>query len=159
MTTRLFICAAVSVTAITLSACNATRTMHDNNYQDMKEIYDEKTGHSAASAEGLMTLRAAVAPVACREGDARLGYDANVEHYTRTAANELDFLFTRLPNPTIYLYVDPHLTGNEGIPVPGYTTAFPMYERDHWALPHEAPARDGYVTPDGYQRGSLGDAR
>ncbi len=151
--------AALGFIAIALVGCNATRTMHDNNYQDMRDIYDDKTGHSAASAEGLLTLRAAVAPAACRDGDARVGHDASIRRYTRTAANELDFLFTRLPNPTIYLYVDPHLTGTEGIPVPGYTTAFPMYERDHWALPHEVPGRDGVAVPDGYKRGSMGAAR
>lgn len=37
--------------------------------------------------------------------------------------------------------VFPHLAGEESVPVPGYATAFPMYERTEYALPGEVPAR------------------
>ncbi|MDE0334313.1 MAG: TIGR03751 family conjugal transfer lipoprotein [Defluviicoccus sp.] len=57
--------------------------------------------------------------------------------YTRTAANELELLFPRLPNPDIYIYVTPHLATDERVPVPGYTTAVPLYERVEYALPGE----------------------
>ncbi len=46
-------------------------------------------------------------------------------------------LFPRLFNPVLYMYVFPHLVGVEGLPVPGYTTAFRLYERDHFAQPGE----------------------
>ena len=57
--------------------------------------------------------------------------------YTRTAANELELLFPRLPNPDIYIHVLPHLATDERVPVPGYTTAVPLYERVEYALPGE----------------------
>ena len=57
--------------------------------------------------------------------------------YTRTAANELELLFPRLPNPDIYIHVPPHLATEERIPVPGYTTTVPLYERVEYALPGE----------------------
>ena len=57
--------------------------------------------------------------------------------YTRTAANELELLFPRLPNPDIYIHVLPHLATDERVPVPGYTTAAPLYERVEYALPGE----------------------
>ena len=60
--------------------------------------------------------------------------------YARTAANELEVLFPRLPNPDIYIYVPPHLATDERIPVPGYTTAVPLYDRVEYALPGEAEA-------------------
>ena len=56
--------------------------------------------------------------------------------YTRDAANEIQQLFPRLPNPELVLYVFPHLTP-KGRPVPGYTTSFLMYEKDEYALPGE----------------------
>ena len=44
-------------------------------------------------------------------------------------------MFPRLPNPTLVMYIFPHLAGDAGAPVPGYTTAFPMYEQVEYALP------------------------
>ena len=67
------------------------------------------------------------------------GADAlpDAETYTRTVANELELLFPRLPNPDIYIHVLPHLATDERVPVPGYTTAVPLYERVEYALPGE----------------------
>ena len=64
------------------------------------------------------------------------GTDA-LHSYTREAHNEIDTIFPRLPNPTLVMYVFPHLAGGEGVPVPGYATTFPMYERVEYALPGE----------------------
>ncbi|MCY3810939.1 MAG: TIGR03751 family conjugal transfer lipoprotein [Gammaproteobacteria bacterium] len=65
------------------------------------------------------------------------GAPAGAETYARTAANELELLFPRLPNPDIYIHVLPHLATGERVPVPGYTTAVPLYERVEYALPGE----------------------
>lgn len=56
--------------------------------------------------------------------------------YTREANNEISQLFPRLPNPELSLYVFPHFS-RKGHPVPGYSSAFLMYERDEYALPGE----------------------
>ena len=69
------------------------------------------------------------------EPGAEAGRDA--ASYTRTAANELELLFPRLPNPDIYIHVLPHLATDERVPVPGYTTAVPLYRRVEYALPGE----------------------
>ena len=60
--------------------------------------------------------------------------------YARTAANELELLFPRLPNPDVYIYVPAHLATELRIPVPGYTTAVPLYDRVEYALPGESDA-------------------
>ena len=87
---------------------------------------------------------------------------ADADSYTRTAANELDLLFPRLPNPDIYIHVLPHLATDERVPVPGYTTAVPLYERVEYALPGELegavrllePGTDAVADePDGAQDG------
>lgn len=66
---------------------------------------------------------------------------ADLGGYTRHAFNELDAHFPRLPNPTLVMYVFPHLAGAERVPVPGYATTFPMYRQVEYALPGEAPAQ------------------
>ena len=63
--------------------------------------------------------------------------------YTRTAANELELLFPRLPNPDVFIYVPAHLATELRIPVPGYTTAVPLYDRVEYALPGEGAAARG----------------
>ena len=65
---------------------------------------------------------------------------ADLEGYTRDAFNELDAHFPRLPNPTLVMYVFPHLAGAERVPVPGYATTFPLYRQVEYALPGEVPA-------------------
>ena len=75
---------------------------------------------------------AAAPPAACACGGAPA--------YTRTAANELELLFPRLPNPDVYIYVPAHLATELRIPVPGYTTAVPLYDRVEYALPGEGGA-------------------
>lgn len=53
------------------------------------------------------------------------------------AVSNLKRRFARLYNPTLHLYVYPHLAGSEQLPVPGYYTVFPLYERHEYALPGE----------------------
>ena len=56
--------------------------------------------------------------------------------YTRDANNEINQQFPRLPNPELSLYVFPHFS-RKGHPVPGYSSAYWMYEKDEYALPGE----------------------
>ena len=48
----------------------------------------------------------------------------------------LEQAFPALPNPTLYMYVNKHLT-QDGLPVMGYTTKFSLFDRNHYALPGE----------------------
>jgi conjugative transfer region lipoprotein (TIGR03751 family) len=59
--------------------------------------------------------------------------------YTATSVNQIHTLFKKLNNPEILLYVYPHLVAQneEEIPVPGYTTAFFLYQKNQFALPDE----------------------
>ncbi|MDR6497734.1 conjugative transfer region lipoprotein (TIGR03751 family) [Burkholderia ambifaria] len=57
--------------------------------------------------------------------------------YTRTAQNEIYRPFHRLPNPDLVMYVFPDLAGTDLVPVPGYSTVFPPYQRMQYALPGE----------------------
>jgi conjugative transfer region lipoprotein (TIGR03751 family) len=100
------------------------------NGRTMHEIYREHMGD--AGGEALLDARLALRrPLR----DDVLEPDA----YTRTATNEIDALFVRLPNPDLIMYVFPHLSTPDEVPVPGYSTVFPMYERVIYALPGEIP--------------------
>jgi len=61
------------------------------------------------------------------------------ESYTRDALNEINQLFPRHRNPQLVLYVHPHLATRDNAPVPGYSTAFSLYETEQYALPSEIP--------------------
>lgn len=65
------------------------------------------------------------------------GAPAQQARYTRTAANEIQRQFHRLPNPDLVMYVFPHLAGSDPVPVPGYSTVFPLYQRVQYAMPGE----------------------
>jgi len=61
----------------------------------------------------------------------------NNSELTRTTENEINNLFPQLPNPTLMMYVYPHFAGDEQLPVPGYSTAFPLYDKVYYAMPGE----------------------
>lgn len=45
--------------------------------------------------------------------------------------------YRTLPNPTLYIFVAPHLTGKGRSPIPAYVTETKMFDRDEYALPGE----------------------
>ncbi len=57
--------------------------------------------------------------------------------YIRNSMNEIKQLFPRLENPDISIFIYPHLATTNSVPVPGYTTAIPLYESVQYALPGE----------------------
>lgn len=62
---------------------------------------------------------------------------AQQQQAAHSDGNATQALFRRLPNPDLEMYIFPHLAGNEGVPVPGYTTILPFYNRVQYALPGE----------------------
>jgi len=119
---------------ISLAGCASTKeAVLPQDGPSMKDIYQ---GHiQEMNAQDPLSIRQELGNRPILTGDTSL------HGYTRDAANEIDAIFPRLPNPTLVMYVFPHLAGEESVPVPGYATAFPMYERTEYALPGEVPAR------------------
>ena len=119
--------------SLALGGCASTKeSVLPQDGPSMKAIYD-------AHFEGL----GADDPLAVRRelGSRPLGDDdADLAGYSRTAHTELETIFPRLPNPTLVMYVFPHLAGAERVPVPGYATTFTLYERVEYALPGEVPS-------------------
>ena len=109
----------------------------DNTMMDIWQQNAGDGGGSAGQVVGGQLLDA-------RQSLRRPLTDADVQaapaeqmRYTRTARNEVHRQFQRLPNPDLVMYVYPHLAGTDPVPVPGYTTVFPLYQRVQYAMPGE----------------------
>ena len=124
----------LSLISLVLAGCASTKeAVLPQDGPSMKTIYD---GHiHAMNARNPQVIRHELGNRGLNTGEAAL------QGYTRDAFNEIDVLFPRLPNPTLVMYVFPHLAGQMRAPVPGYTTAFPMYEQVEYALPGEVPGQ------------------
>ena len=134
--TRLFILISISSALVGCASSKDAVLPHEG--PTMKAIYDAHfEGMNAASTE------AARNAVGSRP---LLPNDEAFAGYTRDSLTELDLHFPRLPNPTLVMYVFPHLAGQSRVPVPGYATTFPMYEHPEYALPGEVPPKLGPVA-------------
>ena len=122
--------AVLGLISLVLAGCASTKdTVLPQDGPSMKAIYE---GHvHEVNADNPQVIRGELGDRPIVAGEAAL------HGYTRDAFNEIDVLFPRLPNPTLLMYIFPHLAGDAGAPVPGYTTAFPMYEQVEYALPGE----------------------
>lgn len=93
----------------------------------VQDIYDEDSP-TLAQVMGQQDARV--------QGAVPLWSDTQLSGFTRVQANELENEFPLFPNPTIYIYIDPHITA-DGLPIKGMTTKARMFLRDQYALPHE----------------------
>jgi conjugative transfer region lipoprotein (TIGR03751 family) len=129
----------ISISPVFLGACShvAGNVVPDNG-PTMENIYDD-LGDTPASAKpdamvfmGDQHSSMNAGKVALSSGSALL---VGVESPT----------FSLLDNPQLKVYVFPHLTGSEMLPIPGYWTAFSAYSRSYYALPLAADL--GTSTP------------
>ena len=111
-----------------LTGCSTKGDMIPTPEKTMQEVYNEKMGSTGAGK--LMDERS----VLRRDMEES---DTDYSTYVRTEANQLQSKFKLLPNPTLYMFVAPHLSTKDQVPVPGYLTEFKLYEKDHYALPGE----------------------
>ena len=137
------------MSVLILGGCASTKeAVLPQDGPSMKAIYDAHLEEMAARDPKALRGELGSRPLA--SGDMPL------EGYTRDAYNEIETTFPRLPNPTLVMFVFPHLATEERVPVPGYVTTFPMYERVEYALPGEvSPAR----SDDGGKHSSPGGVR
>ena len=98
---------------------------------NMADIYDGSSTVQAAQSEA--SRRTTL------DGGDSLGL------YTREAATEIATRFPRVPNPTLVMYVFPHLALD--MPIPGYVTTFPTWESAPYALPGETVRATDVISP------------
>jgi len=127
----------INVTVL-LSACAVSNkeSILPQGGATMKQVYDRPfsgqqpgADYSQESGTGVVSPLKQARPLGNRATD--------LKGYSRESYNETQLIFQRLPNPDLVMYVFPHLSGAEGNPIPGYSTAFPFYDTVHYALPGE----------------------
>ncbi|MDU9027607.1 TIGR03751 family conjugal transfer lipoprotein [Pseudomonas mediterranea] len=121
--------------AVALTGC-ATNTedllSHDGS--TMMEVWNQQT---SGSTNGRIAQQLLDARQALRRPLTEPLVPSFATPYTRTAQNEVQSQFHRLPNPDLVMYVFPHRAGTEAVPVPGYSTVFPLHQRVQYAMPGE----------------------
>lgn len=116
----------ISVAAV--ACAGPKKSMVKPDAKTMQQVYEEKFGDRDAG-DNLHLQR----PVADGIADLR--------GYTRDAAVELNALFPIVPNPTLIMFIYPHVT-DAGREVPGYSSRLKMYQHEHYALPGEMEGWD-----------------
>lgn len=118
---------------LALAGCSTSKEkLMPHGGRDMADIWRQGAGgHDSLSQRALYDARADL-----RRPLPDGAFTERRVRHTRTAANEIYNTFGRLPNPDLVMFVFPHLAGNtERVPVPGYSTVFPLYRTPQYALP------------------------
>jgi conjugative transfer region lipoprotein (TIGR03751 family) len=131
----IFLCWCLS---LCLTACSTAGDAIPQGGPSMLQVYEEAMAHSNGAT--INTVRNTVSDSV----NTSVAYNGinQLSPYTHTAENETNNLFPTLPNPQIVMYVYPHLAGQDEAPVPGYSTAFNLFERVHYAMPGETQLTD-----------------
>lgn len=128
--------AGAALAALLLAGCATSKDeMLPHGDETMMDVWNEGTGGGAGSVgmQKMLDARQLLRRPIGSEGASI----ADGDQYTRTAQNEIYSQFKRLPNPDLVMYVYPHLAGSDPVPVPGYSTVFPLYQRVQYAMPGE----------------------
>lgn len=134
MKNRLILIPVLGLISLIMTGCASTqKAVLPQDGPSMKAIYESHINEM--NSRDPVSLRQELGSRNIQTGESEL------HGYTRDAANEIDAIFPRIPNPTLVMYVFPHLAGEEAVPVPGYATSFPMYKHIEYALPGEVPVQ------------------
>ena len=116
-----FLCCCTLALAL-LSGCMSSKTIEQSeNAATMQEIHDAHfVNLEYDSDEFVFTLSS-----------------EETSEYSQTIKNEVEKTFPTLKNPFLVMYVFPRLNTEDGTPIPGYWTTFPLYDKVEFALPGE----------------------
>jgi conjugative transfer region lipoprotein (TIGR03751 family) len=120
----------LSILASSLTGCTTCANAIPNDEPTMAEIYENAMQQSHQST--LEQTRSQVKNIRCSENNLSCA-----SRSTQTKIGEMNSLFPILPNPQLVMYVYPHLSHPDEAPVPGYTTAFSLYEKTYYAIEGE----------------------
>ena len=136
---------ALAAAVAVLSGCATSKEeLLTHSDRTMMDIWQQETGGGGSGTGQVARRQLLDARQSLRRPLTEANVRADVQaapaeqvRYTRTARNEVYRQFQRLPNPDLGMYVFPHLAGTDPVPVPGYTTVFPLYQRVQYAMPGE----------------------
>lgn len=127
----------VLLSIVVLSGCSTTKEkILQHGDSTMLDMWNHgTTSGSSQHSRQLMDERQKLRrPLVDKDSES---LSLNQMSYTRNAQNEIYSQFHRLPNPDLVMYIFPHLSGTDPVPVPGYSTVFPLYQRVQYAMPGE----------------------
>jgi len=136
---------ALALAIVVLGGCATSKEeLLTHSDRTMMDIWQQETGGGDSGTGQVARRQLLDARQSLRRPLTEANVQADVQaapaeqmRYTRTARNEVYRQFHRLPNPDLVMYVYPHLAGSDPVPVPGYTTVFPLYQRVQYAMPGE----------------------
>lgn len=141
--------AALMITLLVAGCATSQEALMPVGDTTMMEIWQNQAGHSTGERRLLDVRSELRRPLESPE------LVSEQLRYSRDASNEIYSQFRRLPNPDLVMYVFPHLAGSEQVPVPGYSTVFPLYQRTQYAMPGESARPSATLE----SRGDEGRAR
>ena len=132
--------ALVSVIAVVAGCATSQEKMLP--VEEGQTMMDVWQGHTGGAINGIGQSTSSQALLDARQSLRRDLDSLSIDYsnYTRSVTNETHSQFVRLPNPDLVMYVFPHLTGSpsgEQVPIPGYSTLFPLYSSPQYAMPGE----------------------
>ena len=138
---------ALLISSIAISGCSSSSQMNTANSASKKpratvaDIMKRQGSKTDIKSYRRYVSESAHQPVPVSMFNRVRGQSRHVPlmHYTRSEAKELKGIFPRLPNPDLCMYVYPHLSLEEAT-IPGYSSCFSLYDKNHYALPGEMPA-------------------
>ena len=131
--------AAILLAVMMLGGCATSKDqLLPHGDSTMLDVWQQEAGGSGVGGQAARQLLDARQSLRRpqTEADVQATPAANAA-YTRTASTEIYRQFRRLPNPDLVMYVFPHLAGTDPVPVPGYSTVFPLCQRVQYAMPGE----------------------
>lgn len=125
---------ATPLLTLALAGCASKDTLLPPGDHTMLDLWRTHTS-SVQGAEARLNEARQQVRRPLSDGDEQPSSCTHADLRQRTQA--LNQQFPRLPNPDLVMYVFPHLAGEEAVPVPGYSTVFPLYRHVPYALPGE----------------------
>lgn len=121
---KIFLISLVMITGIGCSSAKPENPVLPESNTSMKEVYDQSVNSSKSNGFSNQVLKRPAT-------DTERSIDPYILHNTKRTN------FRKLNNPTMYLFVNTHLSTTTRIPVPAYLTEFKLLERDEYSLPSE----------------------
>lgn len=122
----------LTLTSLLLAGCATSKeSLFPQGGKTMKNIYEQQMAES--HSDDIDAARANVID------NKPVSFNMATENTSpiNQSIDKVDQTFPQIPNPTLAMYVFPHLAGVDEAPVPGYVTAFPLYTQVYYALPGE----------------------
>jgi conjugative transfer region lipoprotein (TIGR03751 family) len=127
----------ITLALITIATAGCSTNTEDLLTHDGRTMMDVWNYQTAGTSQGQTAQQLLDTRLALRRPLIEPLVPSHSMPYTRTASNEIERQFHRLPNPDLVMYVFPHRAGTEAVPVPGYSTVFPLHQRVQYAMPGE----------------------